>query len=242
MFRTYPLFCYERGNEARGRECSPTLRGMANLVLIPGAAVAPQVWARCTAVLGGLGHSVTTPDRPRSGDLATELAALAPQVEGAWVVGMSGGATLGLALAAQGTALAGAVLHEPAVGSLLPGLLAPIAAAYASGGTTAFARTLYGASWDPTLLGEVDEAVTARDLAMFRAFEPGPPTAGTGPVLVTWGSESGPARREAAFALRGACGYRIEEINGAGHFVGYDHPELFAATVDREIRTQTTAR
>jgi pimeloyl-ACP methyl ester carboxylesterase len=211
---------------------------MAHLVLIPGAAVGPHVWARCAGALEDLGHVVTTPDRPRSGDLATELAALAPQVRGAWVVGMSGGATLGLALAAQGAALAGAVLHEPAVGSLLPGLLAPIAAAYASGGTTAFARKLYGASWGPALLGEVDEAVTARDLAMFRAFEPGPPAAGTGPVLVTWGSKSGPARREAALALRDSCGYRIAEISGAAHFVGYDHPELFAATVDREVRAQ----
>jgi pimeloyl-ACP methyl ester carboxylesterase len=205
---------------------------MADLVLIPGAAVGPRVWARCAGALADRGHAVTTPDRPRSGDLSTELAALTPQVDGAWVVGMSGGATLGLALAAQGLPLAGAVLHEPAVGSLLPGLLAPIAAAYASGGTAGFARALYGASWSPTLLGEVDEAVTARDLAMFRAFEPGPAASASGRVLVTWGSDSGPVRRAAAVALRDSCGYRIEEIIGAAHFVGYDQPELFATVVD----------
>lgn len=214
---------------------------MAHVVLIPGAAVGPLVWARCAECLEDLGHSVSTPDRPRSGDLAVELDALAPLVAGAWAVGMSGGATLGLALVAQGVPVAGAVLHEPAVGSLLPGLLAPIAAAFTAGGTTAFARTLYGPSWSHVLLGEVDDTVTARDLAMFRAFEPGPPSHGTGPVLVTWGSESGAIRRAAAEALRAAWGYRTEEAIGAAHFVGYDRPDLFAALVDREIRARITS-
>ncbi|WP_182920254.1 alpha/beta fold hydrolase [Nocardioides cavernaquae] len=221
---------------------------MAHIVLVPGAAVGPQVWARCAGVLTDLGHVVATPDRPRSGDLATELAALAPLVDGAWVVGMSGGATLGLALAAQGIPLAGAVLHEPAVGSLLPGLLGPIAAAFASGGTHGFARALYGPAWSPSLLGDLDEVsgiddtVTARELAMFRAFEPARAHPDAGQVLVTWGSASGPQRAAAAAALSQACGHRIAEIPGAAHFVGHDLPELFATVIDREVRASPEIR
>ncbi len=60
------------------------------------------------------------------------------------------GAGPGPAVLAVGVPLAGAVLHGPAVGSLLPGLLAPVAAAFAQGGVVSVARTLYGPAWDST--------------------------------------------------------------------------------------------
>ena len=91
------------------------------VVLIHGAATTSRVWRHVVPLLAAGGPvSVTVPDRPCTGDLATETAALRPSCAGAVVAGVSGGATLGLALAAAGVPAA-AVLHEPAVGSLLPG-------------------------------------------------------------------------------------------------------------------------
>ncbi|HWH96914.1 MAG TPA: hypothetical protein VNS80_00970, partial [Pseudolysinimonas sp.] len=99
------------------------------IVLLHGVATTSGVWRPVLPFLEGL--DVATPDRPCLGDLDAELGALESIVEGALVAGVSGGATLGLAFAASDVRLAGAILHEPAVGSLVPGLLAPVAAAYA---------------------------------------------------------------------------------------------------------------
>lgn len=211
---------------------------MTRLVLIHGAASSAGVWSRLTPLL--VDCEVFAVTRPRTGDLDEELAWLAPRVEGSWVVGMSGGATLGLALAGSGITLAGAVLHEPAVGSLAPGLLAPMAAAFERGGTEAFARTLYGASWTPETAGGpgpwLEDAVTRRELAMFRGFEPVPATAAAGQVLVTYGEQSPPVRREAAEALTAAHGHQIQAIPGAAHFAAHDAPEEFAGTVLKALR------
>jgi len=209
---------------------------MTRLVLIHGAAAAAGVWDRLVPLLGDCEVFAVT--RPQSGDLEAELDWLAPQVEGAWVVGMSGGATLGLALAARGVPLAGAVLHEPAVGSLAPTLLAPMAAAFAEGGTARFARTLYGFSWSPDAIGGagpwLDDEVTARELAMFGDFEPAPASPVAGRVVATFGTSSPGIRRDAAEALRAAHGHEIRPVPGVGHFAPYDAPEVFARTV-REV-------
>jgi len=111
--------------------------GTQRVVLIHGAATTSRVWRRVVPLLEGF--DVRCPDRPCSGDLAAEVAVLGPACAGAVVAGVSGGATLGLALAAAGVPVAAAVLHEPAVGSLLPGLLDEMRAAYQAGGTAAFA-------------------------------------------------------------------------------------------------------
>src|SRR6187431_2725648 len=102
----------------------------ARVLLVHGAATTSRVWDRLRALLAADGLDVVAPDRPSSGDLAVELAALADDADDALVVGVSGGATLGLALAGM-RPLAGAVLHEPAVGSLVPGLLDHVVAGYA---------------------------------------------------------------------------------------------------------------
>jgi len=204
--------------------------GRPRLVLVHGAATGPRVWDRMLPHLAGVEVSVVR--RPCSGDLVRELDWLAPQIEGGWVVGMSGGATLGLALAAGRVPLAGAVLHEPAVGSLVPGLLAPMAAAFEDGGTASFARTLYGEAWSPALLdGPVDEDVTARELAMFRAFEPGPPSATAGRVVVTVGERSPAVRHASVEALRSAYGVEVRAVPGATHFVAHEQPAVFARIV-----------
>lgn len=200
------------------------------VVLVHGTAVTPAVWDPLLAALArmGVGDAVAV-DRPSSGDLAVELESLAPSVEGALVVGVSGGATLCLALAASPIRLAGAIAHEPAVGSLLPELLAPVAEAFASGGAHALGRALYGPAWDPSMCP--DEAPVARDLGMFRGFEPGPPGEGQGPVLVTTGLESPAVRHLAAARLHAAYGYAVTTIAGARHFAQWDNPEELAGLV-----------
>ncbi len=209
---------------------------MTRLVLIHGAATAAGVWDRLVPMLGDC--EVFAVSRPRTGDLETEVDWLAPQVDGAWVIGMSGGATLGLALASRGVTLAGAVLHEPAVGSLAPTLLAPMAAAFAEGGTPRFARTLYGISWRPEVVGGpgdwLEDEVTARELAMFRSYEPAPASPAAGRVVVTFGADSPAIRRDAAEALRAAHGHEIRPVPGVGHFAAYDAPQIFARAV-REV-------
>lgn len=201
------------------------------VVLVHGTATSPAVWDRIVPLLDG--YDVATPERPRTGDLAAEAAWLADLAHGAWVVGISGGATLGLELARNGTPLAGAILHEPAVGSLHPDLLASVAAAFAQDGTSGLGRALYGDSWRPGMV-RTDDATTARELAMFRGFEPGSPSAVSGTVVVTYGAASPDARHEAAQVLADRLDYVTRALPGASHFVAWDHPATFAAVI-REV-------
>jgi pimeloyl-ACP methyl ester carboxylesterase len=200
------------------------------------------VWDRLIPYLGEC--EVSVPERPRTGDLDLELEWLSGLVADAWLIGLSGGATLGLALAAQGGAFAGAVLHEPAVGSLVPDLLAPMQTAFAEGGTAAFARTLYGRSWSVDLCGIgrwLDDDVTARELAMFAGFEPTAPAPSNSPVVITVGENSPPLRHEAADALEGCYGYAVREVPGASHFAPYDAPGQFAAVLIATARSAKAA-
>lgn len=200
-----------------------------SIVLIHGAAVTAAVWHDLLAALTAAGVSlpILAPQRAYSGSLDVEVEALAPLCEDALVVGVSGGATLGLELAARGVPFAGAVLHEPAVGSLLPGLLAPMAAAYESAGVPGFAHLLYGPSWRPELAPEQDEAV-ARDLAMFRGFEPRAAADGAGGVLVTVGELSPQTRYDAANALSDAFGYPVQVLPGSAHAAHLDAVDQLA--------------
>lgn len=198
------------------------------IVLLHGVATTSAVWRDVLPFLDGL--EVVTPDRPCLGDLEAELAALEPIAAGSFLVGMSGGATLGLAFAASHTPLAGAILHEPAVGALLPGLLAPVAAAYAERGVPGFGTTLYGPRWDAGMASS-DPGAVERELPMFRAFEPAAAAAGQGRVLVTVGGGSPPPRHAAATALHERLGYEVRVIPGASHFVAVEQPEALARLI-----------
>lgn len=205
-------------------------RAPARIVLVHGAATTSRVWRHVVPLLAASGLDICCPDRAFTGDLTAELAALAPLCRGAVVAGVSGGATLGLALAASGAGLAGAVLHEPAVGSLLPGLLGPMAAAYAEGGAPAFAAALYGPAWTPAE-GPADPGAVARDLAMFRAFEPARPARGEGPVLLTVGALSPPVRHESVRRLGAAFGLPASVIPATAHAVHLENPAAFAGRI-----------
>jgi pimeloyl-ACP methyl ester carboxylesterase len=200
------------------------------VVLIHGAATTGRVWRHVVPLLDGF--EVSCPDRPATGDLAAAVAALAPDCRGALVAGVSGGATLGLALAAAGVPMAAAVLHEPAVGSLLPGLLDHVRAAFRSGGADAFARALYGGAWT-SAEAPADAGAVARDLAMFGAFEPSAPAPGTGPVVITVGECSPPMRHESVRLLAARFGLASWQLPGARHAVHLEHPPVFAAAIRR---------
>jgi pimeloyl-ACP methyl ester carboxylesterase len=208
------------------------------IVLVHGAATTSRVWAGVVAELPEF--EVLTPERPSSGDLESEVAFLAPMCEGAVVGGVSGGATLGLALAAAGVPLHAAVLHEPAAGSLVPGLLDAVAAAYQAGGVVEFASSLYGPLWSAAD-GPDDDAAVARDLAMFRGYEPAAPADGAGPVLLTVGGDSPPIRHQVAAALTAVLGLPGRTIPGVRHAVHLEAPQLFAALLV-EAATGTPGR
>lgn len=203
---------------------------LAPLVLVHGTATTPAIWDAVAAALRALGYDVRVPERPRTGVLEQELDWLRAHAEGCWVIGQSGGATLGLAAACAGVPLAGAVLHEPAVGSLVPDLLTPVAAAFAAGGTTALGRKLYGERWTLPEGPGGDDDVTARELAMFRGFEPTALPAGAGRVLVTHGALSLPVREQAAEAAA-RLGATTSEVPGVAHHVAVEAPALFAEVV-----------
>jgi pimeloyl-ACP methyl ester carboxylesterase len=208
----------------------------ARIVLIHGAATTAGIWQGVSRSLAELYPDVpvVAPQRAYSGDLATEVDALAEVCADAVVVGVSGGATLGLALLAAGVPTAGAVLHEPAVGSLVPGLLAPMVAAYASGGVAAFGAALYGPAWTAAMAPNDPDAVR-RDLGMFRAFEPSDvfsPTPSSR-VMTTVGARSPAVRYEAARALRSHSGLPYRVIEGCGHAVHLERPEALAKLAGR---------
>lgn len=209
----------------------PPARPGPRVALIHGAATTGRVWRHVAPLLAAAPLAVTAPDRPCTGDLAAEVAALRPYCAGAVVGGVSGGATLGLALAAAGVPAA-AVLHEPAVGSLLPGLLDQVRAAYAEGGVAAFGRLLYGSAWTAAE-APADPGAVARDLAMFTSFEPAGPAPGTGAVVITVGERSPAPRHESAARLSAKFGFPVEVIGGAAHAVHLTHPAAFAAVIRR---------
>jgi pimeloyl-ACP methyl ester carboxylesterase len=200
------------------------------VVLVHGAATTSRVWRYVVPLLGGF--EVSCPDRPCTGDLAAEVAALAPLCQGALVAGVSGGATLALALAATGVPMTGTLAHEPAAGSLLPGLLDGVRSAHRSGGTAAFGPALYGPAWTPAEAPD-DPGAVARDLAMFGAFEPAAPGPGAGPVVLTVGEQSPPIRHESVRRLGERFGLPAWPLPGAQHAVHLEQPATFAAAIGR---------
>lgn len=209
------------------------------IVLIHGAATDSRVWRGTALVVHqATGATVEVPDRPQSGDLDEELTFLTPLCAGAFVIGVSGGATLGLELAARGVPLAGALLHEPAAGSLAPGLLTHVAEGLAAEGVVGFGHALYGPAWSPSDTRASVETIR-REFAMFGAFEPTRPApAVASGITLTVGGNSPLSRYNAVQSLAALLGVPWRILDGVGHAAhlegGYLNPrstipELFTA-------------
>ena len=161
------------------------------------------------------------------------------------LVGVSGGATLALAVAvAAPDSLVGAVTHEPLVGALEPELDATVRGAARRlaldpAEAPGFLLSLYGAdawSWLPPAArawtdGHLD--VVAGDVAQFATFAP--TCAELESIrcahLTTVGARSAPSRHRVASMLE-AAGAQRRVFAGAGHLVAAEQPELFAETID----------
>jgi pimeloyl-ACP methyl ester carboxylesterase len=158
--------------------------------------------------------------------------------ERATVAGMSGGATVALAMAiSRPDRLVRAVAHEPAVGALVPELGGLVRGALAADGGAGLARALAGPETWAALTAAERDAVLARaglierDAPAVLAFDPGLGPE-VGPRLVcTVGDRSAPLRHEVAAALAHVTGARVVPVPGCGHLPQYDAPDVFARTI-----------
>lgn len=158
-------------------------------------------------------------------------------VERATVAGMSGGATVALAMAIRRPdRLVRAVAHEPAVGALVPELGALVRGALADGGG-ALARALAGAGTWTTLPHEVRDAVLAlaplieRDAPAFLAFDPALDDTVGERLVCTVGDRSPELRHRVAAALAARTGAPVLTIPGCAHLPQFDAPVAFADTI-----------
>ena len=227
------------------------------VVLVHGVGVGPWSYAAVAADLAadhevvvahrrGYGGSARL-DPPRAFD--EQVADLLDLVDGpAAFVGVSGGATLVLALAiARPDAVAAAVVHEPVVGDLAPGLLGELRAAAttlaASPGEAAavgFMRALAGdRTWSALdRAGAADvlarEAVLRAEVPQFLTFAPTPgdlrQLAGVA-VVSSVGSLSRNSRHLAATAVAAYTAGPPLVLGGVGHLAQLDGPASLAAAL-----------
>ncbi len=252
---------------------SPTGRGAPAVVCVHGVGVDARSYAAVVACLHACGHEASAPERPTGRPVDQQLAAVlgpghrdhGPEMDPPVVwAGVSGGATLAtLALTTHRDLLAGAVLHEPLVGSLTPGprrLLADRARVMVgedpATAASRFVRELVGdATWFD--LGEPERRRVATtgdeilaDAATFLALEPELELLATisVPVVVTVGERSSAVRHDAAERVAATLGWSLQVVPGAGHLAQVDAPDAFAAVVDslfagfRSTPTRDTTR
>lgn len=193
--------------------------------------------------------------------MVDDLASLAALEAPVLVVGVSGGATLALALACRlGTDAAveeagvvGVVAHEPLVGPLAAELHAIITARAASLAESReaeravdFVRDLIGVGTWEQLPGSVrDHALEHADVVrheVSRFVEFAPTLAELRgirvPLTVTVGSSSPTARHEAARLLERASAARVQLVPG-GHLACWEHPVAFAETIHNVLTSPT---
>lgn len=224
------------------------------IVLLHGVGVGPGSF-RPLAMLLAVDHRVLVLERPAADGGAVPLGEQAAAVAGtivdldaagAVVVGVSGGATLALALAiGHPEVVGGLVLHEPLVGAHAPALHATLqgAAQHAARGDAEaleVVRTLVGErSWprlEPAARAQMEAgAARARaEIPLFAAFSPTTAEL-TGlrglPLLTTVGSESAPERHAAALVLAELSGAAVAVVAGAANAVHLDAPDAFARTI-----------
>ena len=225
------------------------------VVLLHGVGVGPESFAQVAELLEDH-HRVVVLERPTGpggvalplADQADRLAPLLVELgaAGGRLVGVSGGATLGLHLAIHHPEVVGAlVLHEPLVGSLAPELhqrfqRSAASAALGDDEAMAIVRTVMGeATWaalDPAAQA-ASTALAPRwrgEIAAFAAFDPSVAeiaSLATRPILTTIGARSAPERWAAAEILRRWAGAGLVEVPHAGNAVQLDAPTAFAQLI-----------
>lgn len=162
------------------------------------------------------------------------------------VVGVGGGATLGLASAIGDVdGLVGIVTHEPLIGPLEPEIHARLSRvgerlrrAPSEAAAEAFLVGLYGRrAWsrlpdEGRRWARQHHAVVCREVQQFTSFTPTADelAAIEVPHVTTVGASSGEARQRAAARLA-ELGASACSLPGSGHLVVVDRPEALAATI-----------
>jgi pimeloyl-ACP methyl ester carboxylesterase len=160
-------------------------------------------------------------------------------IERAVFAGMSGGATVALALVLEHPErVVTAVAHEPAVGRMAPELRALVRAALGQGGGSELLRVLAGAETWHKLPADVVSALEANpglveaDAAAFLAFEP--PLASAGlrlPLVCSVGERSSALRFTVARRLAARTGAPVVVVPACGHLPQLDAPAAFAQLI-----------
>jgi pimeloyl-ACP methyl ester carboxylesterase len=198
----------------------------------------------------GYGPGRPVPPSASVGEQVADLLAVvdARGVSSATFVGVSGGATLVLALSlARPDLVRAAVVHEPAIGPLAPDLHAELQAAAGRLAATAgpdgvlgFVNRLVGDSaWarlPPWVAAEVENRweVVRAEVPEFIAFAPSTDAlAGLEDVAVvaTVGSRSPGCRQLAAKVLEREAGATVQVLAGVRHLPHLEAPDSFATAI-----------
>ncbi|HEX3623395.1 MAG TPA: alpha/beta fold hydrolase [Acidimicrobiales bacterium] len=227
------------------------------VVLVHGVGVGPWSYRALARDLAG-DHTVVLAHRRGYGASAgmAPPASLEAQVDDllglaggpAAFVGVSGGATLTLAVAiACPEAVSAAVVHEPVLGALAPELHAELVDAGARllsstglGGTEAFMRALVGpqtwASLRPSDVADVmaRDGAIRHEVPQFLAFAPTREDLARlagGRLVSSVGGRSRRSRRLAAAALAACLAGPTHVIPGVGHLAQLEAPAALAAAL-----------
>jgi pimeloyl-ACP methyl ester carboxylesterase len=207
------------------------------IAMTPPPAVAPLRWPYA--------RRGTHPESVR--EQAAQLAAALERTLDVIVVGVSGGATIAVALAMYDLpGVAGVVAHEPLIGPLAPELHASVEASAAQlaadqgpDAVPEFLARLVGApGWEALTAEARAFAVEHTDVVRsevpgFAAFAPTADELATirTRLVVSTGACSPPRRHAAGARLAELAGARHVVVAGAGHLAHVDQPATFASLV-----------